>query len=391
MPDPELWEKAAELAPDNASYWLHLGVYHQENLFHPNERRALAEFRKAAQEDPHSAQIWLYTAKASENLGDPTAARMAYQKAQSCHPISAAVAWRYGSFLIRQADLPEAYLQIRRATQSDSSLLLPAISQFWEAGQSAREILDGLLPASVDAYFTALAFFIAQRQMDPALVVWQQVLELHQNFEMQRALPLVDELIRENHITDAVHTWREALRATNWPVEAQADGSLIFDGGFEHDVLNGGFAWREIPIIGAQYALDSNVAHSGARSLRVSFDGEANLDFAQIQQYVAVEPARRYRFRAFLRTERISTDSGVRFEIEDARSPAALTVFTQALAGTHPWTAAQVVFQTGPQTSLLLITLRRTPSRRLDNKLSGSVWADDVSLLPAPIGQVSAP
>jgi len=386
LPDPNLWKKAAELEPGNASYWLHLGVYHETVLFPSDERRALAEFRKAALANPHSAEVWLHIARASENSGDPAAARAAYQKARLCHPISAVVAWRYGSFLIRQADLPEAYPEIRRSIQADPSLTLSAISQFWEAGQDARQILDGLEPVSARVYFTALQFFISQRQADATLAVWHRILDRRLTFEMQQAVPLVNELIRQDRIDDAVLTWREALLATHWPVDAQTAGSLIFDGKFEHDTLNGGFAWRMNPTSGAQYAFDGGVTHSGARSLRVTFNGSANPDFAQIQQYVAVEPARRYRFSAFLRAAGITTESGVGFEVEDARDPHVLNQFTPALTGSHPWTAAEVEFTTGPSTRLLLISLRRKPSQRLDNKLSGTVWVDDVTLAPVSSG-----
>jgi hypothetical protein len=40
-------------------------------------------------------------------------------------------------------------------------------------------------------------------------------------------------------------------------------------------------------------------------------------------------------------------------------------------------------FTTGPQTHLIHILLRRVPSVRFDNKISGTVWVDDVALLPA--------
>jgi hypothetical protein len=381
-PNPELWEKAAKLEPENANYWQHLGIYHESILFPADERRALVEFQKAAQVNPRSAEAWLGIARASENLGDSGAARAAYERAQSCHPISAAVAWQYGSFLIRQSELPAAYSEIRRSVQAEPSLTLSAISQFWEAGQGAREILDGLAPMSTEEYATALGFFTSRGQAASALEVWQRMLQRHEPVKVAQALQLVDELMREDQIADATRTWREALRATDWPNGAQAGGSLIFDGGFDYEAVNGGFGWREIPIRGVHYAFDTSVVHSGVRSLRLTFDGTANLDFAQIQQYVAVEPARRYRFSACLRTEKISTESGVGFEIEDPRNPGAMGVYTRNLTGTNPWTAVEAEFETGARTHLLLVSVRRTPSNKLDNRISGTAWVDDVLLRP---------
>lgn len=383
-------EEAAELEPGNAAYWLRLGVYHQQNLLRPDPRRALLEFRRAARANPDSDETWLHIAGLSEDLGDIVAARSAYQQAQACHPISAEVAWRYGSFLIRQEDFPAAYLQLCRAIREDPALTPAAITQFSEAGRGAAEILDGLLSARTDAYFTALNFFLAQHDAADGLVVWGRLLALRQPWAMQQAVPLVDELLREGQVEAAQRTWREGLRATGRDSEA-AGGSLIFDGTFEQDPLNGGFDWQEVPVPGVRYARDRGVSRAGAPSLRVQFDGSANLDFAQLLQFVAVQPRQRYRFSAFLRTEEITTESGVGFEIEDARTPRALNVFTPALTGTHPWTETAADFETGAQTRLLLVSLRRKQSTRLDNKLRGTVWLDEVALVPVENGGDARP
>ena len=53
-----------------------------------------------------------------------------------------------------------------------------------------------------------------------------------------------------------------------------------------------------------------------ASSLRVAFDGTANVDFQNIWQYVAVKPNTRYRFGAYVQTEDLTTDSGIHFEID---------------------------------------------------------------------------
>jgi hypothetical protein len=44
---------------------------------------------------------------------------------------------------------------------------------------------------------------------------------------------------------------------------------------------------------------------------------------------------------------------------------------------------------TGPDTSLLKIILRRKPSWKFDNKLSGTVWVDDVAMTQANEGLIS--
>ena len=72
----------------------------------------------------------------------------------------------------------------------------------------------------------------------------------------------------------------------------------------------------------------------------------------------------------------------MRFEIVDPRDQAHLDVLTPNETGTLPWTLEQADFTTGSQTHLIQIRLVRRPSERLDNDLRGTVWIDDVSVVP---------
>jgi hypothetical protein len=72
----------------------------------------------------------------------------------------------------------------------------------------------------------------------------------------------------------------------------------------------------------------------------------------------------------------------MRFEIVDLKDQPHLDVVTPNETGTLPWTLEQIDFTTGPNTHLILIRLVRKPSGRLDNKLRGTVWIDDVTIVP---------
>jgi hypothetical protein len=128
---------------------------------------------------------------------------------------------------------------------------------------------------------------------------------------------------------------------------------------------------------------DSAPPSRGARSLRIDFGGGANLDLGQPLQYVPIEPGRTYHFNAYIQTEGITTESGMRFSIYDPQHSAAVNVRTENLTGTNPWTPAEADITTSPETHFLIVRLLRTPSRLFDNRLSGSVWLADISLVPS--------
>lgn len=79
----------------------------------------------------------------------------------------------------------------------------------------------------------------------------------------------------------------------------------------------------------------------------------------------------------------------MRFEIVDPKDQAHLEILTPNETGTLPWTLEQADFTTGPHTNLILIRLVRRPSQRLDNQLRGTVWIDDVTIVPHGSGNAT--
>jgi tetratricopeptide (TPR) repeat protein len=380
----ERWKAAARLEPGNAAYSEKLGLYNEWDLQHRDLAAAERYLELAVQLDPLSAEFHLELASAEEVRGEIAKSREAYEAAKTDYPISADVAWRYGSFLLRQGDTAAGFSEIRRALENDPTLETTAISECWQANPDASAIVQQALPRKSEAYLSALDFFVSQQQTDAARIVWTRLLNLGQPFPMARTLPLVDELINRSRVEDAENVWRQALLTTKWPLNSTSSESLVFNGGFENDALDGGFDWRELPTEGVSFAIENKEVHSGKRALRIDFSGDTNLNLQHLYQYVSVQARRRYRFIAFLRTSNITTDSGIRFQILDPRHPAELQILTPSLTGTNPWTEVEAEVRTPTHTDMLEIILRRVPSEKFDNKLGGTVWVDDVALTPIP-------
>jgi hypothetical protein len=376
-----IMERAVALEPGNADAWDRLGRFRQWSLENPDRSKALLDFKEALRHDPLSAHYWMDLASAYEATGDFANARRAYGQARSVYPSSAEVMWYYGNFLLGQQQYPEAFAEFQRAVRADSTLLPLAISRTWRATGDVNELLSQALPADVEAYLQALDYFASIQQIEPGLRVWQRLIELRKPFELSRSFRFLDELIRVDRAEEARRIWREALASAGLPENEPANRSLIWNGDFSRDFVNGGLGWRWASPLGATIDFDSPPPAHGARSVRLDFGGGANLDLSQPSEYVPVEPNRAYHFRAFLRTEGITTESGIRFSILDPHHSDSVNVLTEGLTGSHPWTAVDANVATGPQTHFVLVSLRRIPSRLFDNKLSGTAWMADVSLI----------
>jgi len=375
--------RAAELVPGNAEAWTRLGEATQFSLRETNPGLAISYYLRAVSINPLSAPHWIDLANAYEATGDVSHAQEAYKNAKRDYPISADVAWKYGNFLLRQGETAQGLSEIDRALLNDSSLTPLAIRSVWNFDPDVNLILGSVLPANEDADLTALDFFLGIHETQDALEAWKRIVALsrQQAIDIRRTFPLLDELIAENRADDARRVWREALEASRWPIATPTDDSIVWNGGFETPIANGGLDWRFQQLPGAYISTDSSVYHSGSQSLRVGFTGGVNMDFAHVQQIEPAQPDTTYDFQAYVRTESISTDSGLHFELFDPQHERDVYVLTPNIVGTMQWTALRAKVTTSPNSHFLEIRLHRFPSRLFDNKISGAIWIDDVTLI----------
>ena len=381
-PDPQNWEHAVRIEPDNPDTWYRLGRYRQLDFEHADLPLSLSLYQRAVQLNPPSPYYKLDLASALEMSGNNAEAERYFRAAQEGYPISAEVSWKYGNFLLRQQRLPEADVEIHRAVSVDANLVPLAISRVWRSNPDVNLLLDQILPDTPQASSAALAFFSDAHDPPAALAAWNRAIEQNSPVDWKMVFRLTDMLVARESFEDAGKVWRQAVARDEAAAHGYSSDSLIFDGGFEQEISGGGFGWQQRDASGAEFDFDSDIKHSGNRSARLTFDGTQNVVYQNLYQYVLVSPGVRYRFRGYLRTERISTDSGVRFELSDPLDPGGLTVDTPNETGSEPWTLEESNFAVGPKTHLLLVSLVRKASEHLDNKINGTAWADDISLTP---------
>jgi tetratricopeptide (TPR) repeat protein len=379
--NPENWERAARIEPDNPESWYRLGRFRHLDFDSADIPLAISYYRRAIQLNPRSPYYKLDLAGALEIAGNTSEADANLRAARAAYPISPEVAWKYGNFLLRQNRLPEAFAEIHRAAAADPNLLPLAVSRAWRSDPDIHVLLDQVLPETAGAYQQALAFLADAKESAAALEVWNRLIAKDPHTDMKWVFKLSDLLLAQEKFDEAGTVWRQATGNDLGPAAFGAN-SLVYDGGFEKDISGGGFGWQQTDVPGADFDFDTEEKHTGGRSARLVFDGSKNLSYEDLFQLVLVAPGTRYHFQGFLHTDQISTESGVRFEILDPKDQTRLDVLTPNETGNVPWTPEQIDFTTGPRTRLILIRLTRRPSERLDNKLRGTAWIDDVTLVP---------
>jgi Flp pilus assembly protein TadD len=382
---PEGYERATRLEPDDARNWYLLGRYLQYNLEDPNARRAIRAYQTALSFDVHSADTWLDLATAYESEGDIAAARSGFLQATRTYSLSPEVSWRYGNFLMRRGEMDAAFAEIKHAVEADPKRGAAAFALGMRFEPDVNTVLERVLPHTKEAYLSVISALSDQQQIDQALTVWSQLAALHPQLQMSESYPLLEALFHKRKMTEAQLVWTQALAFSGVSRPSDPPGSLVWDGGFEMDIAQGGFTWYYPSFTGGvQITLDRKEKHSGNRSLRLTFNGLRNVNLTDVCQYVAVQPSTSYRFSAWVQTRDVSTDQGVRFGLQSLGESANPIAWTDDVKGTQPWTQVELPWTSGNDVRALHLCAARLPSAKFDSKIRGSAWIDDVALVPQP-------
>jgi len=378
-------ERAVHLEPADSRNWYLLGRYWQYNLEDPDQQRAIRSYHSALSLNPASWETWLDLAAAYESESNPAEARDAFLHAKNVYPLSAEVSWRYGNFLLRQGELDPAFTEMRLAVQGDPKRAAEAFSRSLRAGSSIETTLDRVLPPISEAYLDVIRDQASDGYTGNALKVWDRLVTLHPRFSLYDSFPLVGALMNERRIAEAGRVWSQAVVFAGLADLQGPPHSVLWDGGFESTVRGGGFSWLISEGFRAvQVSVDSMEKHSGNASLRLTFDGKSNVNFIGVCHYVPVLPSTAYHFSAWVRTNGLTTDQGIRFQLHSLGTLDTSTVVTPEVHGTLPWTFIELPWSSGKDVQELLVCVVRFPSDEANGKIQGTAWVDDVALVPEP-------
>jgi hypothetical protein len=170
--------------------------------------------------------------------------------------------------------------------------------------------------------------------------------------------------------------------STSTPVDRAAPSdNLLLNPGFEDDF--DGWDHSEDPP-GATTEIDTAVAHSGSKSLRITFDGSEDVDYWHVGQEVSVEPNATYLLQGYLQVSNIRAYHSICLVVTDGRGWEYLGYTTADLYTTQDWTlVSTIAFTTLTDTQIVYVSVGRGGMGG-SFPISGTVWVDDVSLVRLP-------
>lgn len=375
VPDVPNLQKAIRLEPTNAEYHELLG--RNLALSAANLDEAIANYRAAVLLNPYDARSWLDLAGAYQVAGRTGEQQDSVEHAVEADPNTPHVAWEAANFFLVQGDQGKALRYFGVVLANDPEMVKAALQLCWRVTGDANRIVNEVLPRRSDLYLSFLDLLISQQEVVAAENVWSHLIALHQEFSIRLAFPYFRLLLEKQEVAAAQTAWQQAaqLNRSLQPYLASRQ-NLVVNGGFEENVLNGGFDWWYESNRHVALAIDTSDFSGGTRSLSMTFDGQ-NPDGAGISQFIPVKPSTEYEFSAQYRAEELDTASGPRFSIIDPYSGASY-VLTDDILGTNPWRAEQAQFRTNPNAKLVLLKIVRQPANPL---IRGKLWIDEVKLV----------
>lgn len=366
-------QRAAILDSGNADYRNRLGRYY--DLVARDPISAVAQYKAAAQLNPHSARYWFDLSSAYQVLGDIANQTRALEQAISADSMTPDVAWEAGNFYLVQGANEKALREFRVVIANDPSLGDAALQFCWRIEPDVDALLRDVMPARGDAYIGLLSLLEAKEQTAGTAKVWNALIQSGQPFEARQAYDYIHYSIQHKEVDEAVLVWKQAASRFGLASYLPSSANLVVNGSFNLNILNAGFDWQHEKQSGVNLSFDQTDFHSGRRSLLINFDGPGIVD-AGIYQFVAVQPNTKYDFSAYYKNGEIEGAGGPHFSVQDMYTQA-VYYESEELKDAGFWKSVDGEFTTGPDCKLLVLHIRRLPA---GSPIRGKLWVDDFHL-----------
>jgi tetratricopeptide (TPR) repeat protein len=333
---------------------------------------AATVFAQAVRADSANAYLWEDLAEALAAAGKLNEARQASKRATDLAGGIPQIWFRDASLHFQYGEIALGLRSVKRIFEEVDDYDYVFFDYFDQLKLKPSDVLAEIEQnrRASRSYFEHL---IAVNSVDGAQEAWPMLRA--RGFIDQHLSAMYIACLLRNHLYEAAQQeWAASQQPSNYP-----DRNLVYNGDFERDFTNCPLDWGIQPSENVEVSRDDSVAHDGRWSLKIDFQGNSNIAYENITQTVVVHPGVHH-LRAWVRTEAITSDEGIRLEIFDPANPARFEMRTDTVAGSHDWTLIESSFTIPQFTRVIALRVIRTPSSMFSNAINGTTWLDSVSL-----------
>jgi|SRR5579864_1370561 len=380
LPHPVWLKRAIWVDPGNAETRHRVGELYSLG---GSPQVAIPWLQSALELNPHNGRYWIDLAVAQQSVGDIAAEQRSLQQALTVDPKTPNIAWNAANLYLAQGLTSNALQQLHTVLENDPVLASRAIRKCWNTRPDIEYLLASVIPPA--SYPAMLEFLISQNETAAANKLWEQMVSSQRAIDRQDLFDYVRYLIAHHEPAQAALVWRGAASIASLQAYQPSPVNLLVNGDFRLETLNGGLDWIHQKTEGVSLALDPGEAHSGTRSLRITFDGPGIVD-AGLSLAVPVLPDTTYEFSAFYKTAEINGAGGMQFAIQDAYRGTSFFM-SGDLKDAEFWKETGGSFTSGPDTRLIVLRIVRVPS---GSPIRGKLWIDGLKLVDSGLANIAA-
>jgi hypothetical protein len=322
-----------------------MSLFHEWEMKSIDPEESLRFLKEAIERNPFEQRYWLDLAQLLYLKGERKGSEQALEKAISVFPTGYRGRWVSGTLLLQQGSFDKAlpHFAYILSHYPNRSRLVYEIST--RAIDDKDLLLERLIPRDSTSINRYIGYLCEKGDYELAKKAWRKKVSYGFKSGREETIRYIEFLITKGKLNEGFEVWKEALREEGLTIPG--DGNLVTNGGFEHDkLLGGGFDWKIEKVKGAEISFDSSVAFEGKRSLKIAFDGKENVNFYHVYQYVPLRPETEYLLKTSIKSDKITTRSGVR--IEAIGIGPRLYSASEPVTGNNEWRELTLPFRAPP-------------------------------------------
>lgn len=374
-------EMAVRMAPmDPLTHW-RLGALIQRELHSDQIPRAVTEFEQAVRFAPNDYRLWMELGAALEQAGEKEKGEKALRTAVKLAPAYAYPRWLLGNLLVRDGRYPEAFAELRRASEANDKFQQQLFNLAWHVNKDDFESLKTAIGDTPSAKAQFAQYLVARGRFDEGLRLWSTLGEADKKFNRKAAEAIIVSLATGKRFHQAVGIWNDVAPTASY----RAQIGQFVDGGYEDDVINAPgvlFGWQLPSVAQMQLTVDKNQGHSGHASLKLNFEVRNRLEAIGVSQLVPVAPDTQYDFECYFKTEKLVSAATPIILFSDLDNDAVLVTSQPLPTDDNDWQRLTLSFKTGPKTEAVrfLINRAKCDADSPVCPIYGTVWYDDFNL-----------
>jgi tetratricopeptide (TPR) repeat protein len=350
--------------------------------------------------------LWDYRARRllgglQELNGDVDAAEKSLRAAVQLAPYHTETNWALANLLLRRGKLEDSLEIFRKAAGKGGKAdeLLPlTFDMLWQSSGGDLETLKALAGNDPSTQLSLVQFCLDRSMVTEAVGIFRSI-DREAKLNSSKSATFIKSLMLAGQYETARTLWLDLVSPPpgSTPQSGKQSASLpggllpdqmsdqsselIWNGGFEASPVKylDHFDWAIAPSEYARFGIDTRIAHSGSRSMKISFTGRDTTKLlGEVRQLVVLKPGARYHFECYAKAADLLTPEGPRIGVV---GEGGVIVSSEPVAeGTTDWQRLAVDFVAPQDSSLKYIGIVRVPKFSYDEPTRGVVWFDDFTL-----------